>query len=139
MKKAVIKVLLIALLFIFPTFVYANIMCNDGTTSPTCTDCHRGCCSRHGGCATDYTPPANNEPSQPSEPEPDEEPVVEDVQEETQEETVENTYEDDTHYEDEEDDVEEESSNDDTDVFSTILGLIGIGGIGYGIAKKRRK
>ncbi len=27
-----------------------NITCNDGTTSPTCQDCHRGCCSWHGGC-----------------------------------------------------------------------------------------
>lgn len=31
--------------------VDANIMCNDGTTSPSCMDCHRGCCSHHGGCA----------------------------------------------------------------------------------------
>lgn len=27
-----------------------NIICNDGTVSPTCQDCHRGCCSYHGGC-----------------------------------------------------------------------------------------
>ena len=28
-----------------------NITCNDGTISPTCKDCHRGCCSWHGGCS----------------------------------------------------------------------------------------
>lgn len=30
--------------------VLKNIICNDGTPSPTCKDCHRGCCSHHGGC-----------------------------------------------------------------------------------------
>lgn len=34
------------------TEVFANIMCNDGTVSPSCSDCHRGCCSHHGGCAS---------------------------------------------------------------------------------------
>lgn len=27
----------------------AGVQCCDGTTSPTCTTPHRGCCSRHGG------------------------------------------------------------------------------------------
>lgn len=27
-----------------------NIICNDGTESPTCEVCRRGCCSHHGGC-----------------------------------------------------------------------------------------
>ena len=27
-----------------------NVMCCDGTRSPTCDTCHRGCCSWHGGC-----------------------------------------------------------------------------------------
>lgn len=27
-----------------------NIICNDGTPSPTCTTCSAGCCSHHGGC-----------------------------------------------------------------------------------------
>ena len=39
------------ILFIIPIEVYANIICNDGTISPTCYDCHRGCCSRHDGCS----------------------------------------------------------------------------------------
>ncbi len=34
--------------------VKANIMCNDGTVSKSCTDCHSGCCSYHGGCANNY-------------------------------------------------------------------------------------
>lgn len=32
--------------------VNANIICNDGTISPKCTTCHRGCCSHHGGCSS---------------------------------------------------------------------------------------
>lgn len=47
-----IKKYIIILILIIPLNVKANIMCNDGTTSPTCTDCHRGCCSHHGGCAS---------------------------------------------------------------------------------------
>lgn len=27
-----------------------NVICNDGTESPTCEVCRRGCCSHHGGC-----------------------------------------------------------------------------------------
>lgn len=29
---------------------YSTIMCNDGTYSPSCTTCKRGCCRGHGGC-----------------------------------------------------------------------------------------
>ena len=28
----------------------ATIICNDGSESKTCTDCHKGCCSGHNGC-----------------------------------------------------------------------------------------
>lgn len=49
MKKNFI--VLIIVFSIFPMIVNANIMCNDGTTSPTCENCHQGCCSYHGGCA----------------------------------------------------------------------------------------
>ena len=38
-----------------PVVVNANIMCNDGTRSPSCGDCHQGCCSHHGGCASNYS------------------------------------------------------------------------------------
>lgn len=27
-----------------------HILCNDGTRSPSCTSCDKGCCSGHGGC-----------------------------------------------------------------------------------------
>lgn len=40
------------LIILFPTVVNANIVCNDGTVSPSCSDCHKGCCSKHGGCSS---------------------------------------------------------------------------------------
>ena len=49
MKKKILKTFLIMLL-VFPLSAKANIICNDGTRSPSCQDCHRGCCSHHGGC-----------------------------------------------------------------------------------------
>lgn len=33
-----------------PLYDTGTIMCNDGTRSPTCRTCSRGCCSWHGGC-----------------------------------------------------------------------------------------
>ena len=53
------KSFLILILFI-PLTVNANIMCNDGTTSPSCADCHRGCCSQHGGCASGGSPSSSS-------------------------------------------------------------------------------
>lgn len=51
------KIFYINLLFVFtiilllaPSIVNANIVCNDGTTSPSCETCHTGCCSGHNGC-----------------------------------------------------------------------------------------
>lgn len=49
--KKILKFLILIFLF-FPLIVNANILCNDGTYSPSCTDCHQGCCSHHGGCAS---------------------------------------------------------------------------------------
>lgn len=43
----------ILILVFLPLKVHANIICNDGTRSATCADCHQGCCSRHGGCTAD--------------------------------------------------------------------------------------
>ena len=56
-KRSFLVVVLFSLLatFIVPMNVHANIMCNDGQRSPTCQDCHRGCCSHHGGCASGYS------------------------------------------------------------------------------------
>lgn len=54
--KIVKKILNITTMFLlqmmfFPIVANANIVCNDGTISPSCGDCHRGCCSHHGGCS----------------------------------------------------------------------------------------
>ena len=51
---------LVFILFLCPSYVKANIMCNDGTPSPSCADCHRGCCSYHGGCASGGSSYSNN-------------------------------------------------------------------------------
>jgi len=48
MKRRILTFFLF--LLFFPLIVKANIVCNDGTVSATCGDCHQGCCSRHGGC-----------------------------------------------------------------------------------------
>ena len=47
-------IVLIICFFINAQIVSANIMCNDGSKSPSCSDCHQGCCSHHGGCASSY-------------------------------------------------------------------------------------
>ena len=51
------KYMLLFLLFlmIIPFNVNANVICNDGTVSPTCGVCSRGCCSHHGGCSNSYS------------------------------------------------------------------------------------
>jgi len=42
----------LSMIIFLPIVVNANIVCNDGTVSPSCGDCHRGCCSHHGGCSS---------------------------------------------------------------------------------------
>ncbi len=61
MKKIInyIIIMLITINF-YPLLVNANIVCNDGTISPSCGDCHRGCCSRHGGCTSNPNSSSNN-------------------------------------------------------------------------------
>ena len=51
--KKILVMLIVA--FIIPKTVNANIICNDGTVSSSCGDCHTGCCSRHGGCSNSYS------------------------------------------------------------------------------------
>lgn len=46
------KVIFFLILVLIPIFVKANVVCNDGTISPTCNVCSRGCCSHHGGCSS---------------------------------------------------------------------------------------
>lgn len=57
MKKLIVFT---TILLIFPFVVNANIICNDGTISPTCVDCHQGCCSKHGGCSNNNNNVKNN-------------------------------------------------------------------------------
>ena len=60
-------IILFVLTFIFiPNVALANIVCNDGTTSPSCTDCHRGCCSKHGGCSSSSSSSSSKKSSTPS-------------------------------------------------------------------------
>lgn len=33
-----------------PASAEMNVLCHDGTASPTCEVCRQGCCSHHGGC-----------------------------------------------------------------------------------------
>lgn len=51
-KNIVIWIVLLLFVFLIPVNVSANIMCNDGTMSPSCKVCSQGCCSWHGGCAS---------------------------------------------------------------------------------------
>lgn len=64
MKKIVYSIfsILFTLLIFNPIVVNANIICNDGTVSPSCGDCHKGCCSKHGGCSNNSSsiPSGNN-------------------------------------------------------------------------------
>ena len=62
MKKSCYSIIKIFLLItiLLPIDVKANIMCNDGTPSPSCSDCHRGCCSHHGGCSSGYSSSSNS-------------------------------------------------------------------------------
>lgn len=47
-----LKLIIAILLLVFKIeIVSANIICNDGTESPSCGDCHPGCCSHHDGCS----------------------------------------------------------------------------------------
>lgn len=51
---------LLICLIIFPFNVNANVVCNDGTVSPSCEVCGRGCCSHHGGCSNNYSSSSSN-------------------------------------------------------------------------------
>ncbi len=53
MKKFVVLIL-ICMICYMPN-VKANIICNDGSVSPSCGTCGRGCCSHHGGCSSRTT------------------------------------------------------------------------------------
>ncbi len=57
--------LFLIVLFFYPIIVKANIVCKDGTISPSCSDCHRGCCSKHGGCSSSSSNSSNSSGNNP--------------------------------------------------------------------------
>lgn len=59
-SKMFFVIIIIIIINILVIDVKANIICNDGTISSGCADCHQGCCSRHGGCTPGYTGSSNN-------------------------------------------------------------------------------
>ncbi len=61
MKKIIVILCLVIL--ISPLNVKENIICNDGTISKSCSDCHRGCCSKHGGCSNSSSNSSSNNSS----------------------------------------------------------------------------
>lgn len=62
MKKCFYRIVEFVLLMMFlPIVVNANIVCNDGTISPSCGDCHKGCCSSHGGCSNSSSSSSSSE------------------------------------------------------------------------------
>ena len=64
MKKRVFIIILILFSFFI---VNANIICNDGSVSKSCKTCHRGCCSRHGGCSNNVQRIPRNNYTEPKE------------------------------------------------------------------------
>ena len=61
-KKSIVFDILIRIIVIIISllFLRGNIICNDGTISPSCSDCHSGCCSHHGGCSSNLNSKRNN-------------------------------------------------------------------------------
>ena len=64
MKKRAFIIILILFSFLI---VNANIICNDGSVSKSCKTCHRGCCSRHGGCSNNVQRSTRNNYTEPKE------------------------------------------------------------------------
>ena len=64
MKKRGFIIILILFSFLI---VNANIICNDGSVSKSCKTCHRGCCSRHGGCSNNVQRMPRNNYTEPKE------------------------------------------------------------------------
>lgn len=53
-------VAIISIIILHPSIALANIICNDGTVSRSCGDCHQGCCSHHGGCSNNSSSNSTN-------------------------------------------------------------------------------
>ena len=155
MKKERIRLIIITSLvlttLLLPMNIKANIICNDGTTSPSCSDCHRGCCSKHGGCTNnpnnggrDYSQASNNYVQEtPQEPAIDSEVTQESVEpqqenldeynEENIEETTNNQRTNNSNY------YESNLNNVDNDDLISIIGALGFFATGIGIGYKVKK
>lgn len=159
-----ICVFIIALLFLIPIQVSAYITCNDGTTSPSCSDCHRGCCSRHGGCSSSSSPSStssssnnsysnnnNNAITVPKENSvsnekptivneaSEETPVLEEHSEPTETPKEEQLEETKTASIDEQSIISEEKSEEEGGILEFLEGLGILGIAGYCIKKKKKK
>ena len=64
MKKRAFIIILILFSFLI---VNANIICNDGSVSKSCKTCHKGCCSKHGGCSNNVKRMPRNNYTEPKE------------------------------------------------------------------------
>lgn len=64
MKKRAFIIILILFSFLI---VNANIICNDGSVSKSCRTCHKGCCSKHGGCSNNIQRIPRNNYTEPKE------------------------------------------------------------------------
>ena len=106
LKKVFITTIFIGMFLLNPSLAFANIMCVDGTESPTCSYCHQGCCSHHGGCASRNYYSDYEEDNYDEEEYDDEEYDDEDDDDEEDSED-ENNY----IYEDEDEDKDEENHN----------------------------
>lgn len=109
-----IAIIILSLLFV-PIVVNATITCNDGTPSPTCEDCHTGCCSRHGGCTDN---PNNNSNSYNYE---DEDKTTDNYEEYS--------------VDDDWDKTTKKETNDDDNTIRNILTLLSIAGVSFAIGK----
>lgn len=153
--KKILYIMFIGSLMI-PIGVNANIMCNDGTISASCTDCHTGCCSRHGGCTDNPNNGGggysnNNYGSEPAPapaptpaPEPEPTPVPEIPAEQSQ---YDDTTDSNDNITDEDNDTDynyyqsdlnsEDNKEEDPAAGLGVLGLLAAGlGVGYKVMKK---
>ena len=135
------KIFFMFVLFLIPFAVKANIMCNDGTTSPSCQDCHQGCCSHHGGCAnSNYNNTVNTNNTYNNTENNDSYDETSDEKNDLYDETDDENYETTT----ENDDADNETDNatkssETTNATDFLIGTGILGGIGYGIYKAKTK
>ena len=64
LRRKICAIIIASIAFCICINVKANVICNDGTESKSCVDCHQGCCRGHDGCSntneSDYYNPETN-------------------------------------------------------------------------------